>query len=91
MAIVSQILFAIAACAAVLTIWKSVGAALPAIRALRTEIAAATVDHAIHVATLDTRTALAEERPRPARARRHPHPKPVTHRLHHFPHRAHAA
>lgn len=91
MAIVPPVLFAIAAMAAALTIWKSIGAALPVIRTLRAELAAASRDHLIHASTLETRAVLEDEYQPATRALRHPRPKPVMHRLHHFPHRAHAA
>lgn len=92
MAIVPTVLFAIAAVAAAMTIWKSISAALPAIHTLRAQLAEASRDHMIHVATLETRLLEQEEDHHPVtRSRRHPRPKPVTHRLHQFPHRAHAA
>jgi hypothetical protein len=94
MSIVPPLLFSIAALAAVLTIWKSAAAALPAFRCLRLQLADASQERVIHVGSLDRRStsdATAEARPSSARVRRHPRPKPVTHRLHHFPHRTHAA
>jgi hypothetical protein len=93
MNIVSPALFTLAALAAALTIWKSMTAALPAFSSLRAQLAQEEADRVIHVATLDTRMTRAEEQEaRAARPRRRLlQPKPVTHRLHHFPHRAHAA
>jgi len=93
MNIVSPALFTLAALAATLTIWKSLSAALPAFRSLRAQLALEEADRVVHVATLDTRLTRAEEQEaRAARPRRRLlQPKPVTHRLHHFPHRAHAA
>jgi hypothetical protein len=91
MTIVPTVLFLLAAIAATATIWTSVKSALPAIRSLRLQLADALEDRTIHVATRNTRTAIEAESRRAARRRRRAHPKPVTHRLHHFPHRAHAA
>ncbi|AXB77154.1 hypothetical protein [Novosphingobium sp. P6W] len=92
MSIATPALFTIATIAAFLTIWKSVAAALPAIRALRAQLAEASQVPLVQVATLNTRSSIIEETAvRSARLRRHLHPKPVTHRLHQFPHRAHAA
>lgn len=79
-------LFALGGVVALATIWTTLRSALPAIRALRRDLSAELDGHAIHVATLDTRTPC-----RPARSRRHMQPKPVTHRLHQYPHRVHAA
>jgi hypothetical protein len=94
MSIVPPILFSIAALAAVLTIWKSAMSALPIVRTLRRQLAEASQERVIHVASLDLRTSIeppAEARRQTVCARRHACPKPVTHRLHQFPHRTHAA
>ena len=92
MSIATPALFSIAALAALLSIWKSAVAALPVIRALRAQLAETSQPPLVHVATLDTRSLIIEEAAaRSARLRRHMRPKPVTHRLHQFPHRAHAA
>lgn len=94
MSIVSPALFSLAALAAILTIWKSAATALPIVRNLRRQLAEASRERVIHVGTLDVRGPLetpAETRRPSARARRHPCPKPVTHRLHHFPHRVRVA
>lgn len=90
MNIFPSVLFTLAAIAAVSTIWKSIAAALPVVRTLRTQLARASQERVIHVTRLDTRPAIADE-PRARPRRHHPQPKPVTHRLHHFAHRAHAA
>lgn len=91
MTIVPTVLFLLAAIAATATIWTSLQSALPAIRGMRLQLADDFKDRAIHVATRNTRSAPDTETRRAARRRRHAHPKPVTHRLHHLPHRAHAA
>ncbi len=86
MTIVASFLFAFAGIASLVTIWKTLATALPAVRTLHRDLSAEMNGHAIHVATLDTR-----EGRRPARPRRHLQPKPVTHRLHQYPHHVHAA
>ncbi|WP_159982490.1 MULTISPECIES: hypothetical protein [unclassified Novosphingobium] len=89
MSIAPSVLFSFAALAAILTIWKNIVAALPAIRGLRAELSD---DGDIHVTTLETRSlAPNSAEARSPRSRRHQHPKPITHRLHHFPHPARAA
>lgn len=86
MTIVSSFLFAFAGIAAIATIWKTLTAALPVISALHRDLATELDGHAISVTTLDTR-----EVRRPARPRRRLQAKPVTHRLHQYPHHTHAA
>jgi len=88
MSVVPSVLFLFAAAAAIAAIWTSLRLGLPAISALKHELAAASQDRMIHVSTLQTRDDVAKPMHRPARARRHARPKPVTHRLHHFPHAA---
>lgn len=86
MSIFASILFALAAVAAAATIWKTTLTALPSLRALRRALAEEEAGHVIRVTTLDTRTAMPRNK-----VRRHPQPKPVTHRLHHYPHRTQVA
>jgi predicted secreted protein len=89
MTTLASILFALAAAAAVLTIWKSLTAALPAIRALHATLSDNASPPVIHVRTLPTRTEVQTRTSR--RHRRTQRPKPVTHRLHQYPHRTHVA
>ncbi|MFT4055031.1 MAG: hypothetical protein QM681_11040 [Novosphingobium sp.] len=88
MTILASVLFAFAAVAAMLTLWKSLAGALPAIRAIHAALSDGEARPLIHVKTLQTRTEPKIRSPR--RPRRQQHPKPVTHRLHHYPHRTHA-
>lgn len=88
MNILAFILFALAAVAAMRTIWKSLGGALPAIRAMHAALSDSEARPLIQVKTLQTRTE-PKIRP-PRRPRRQQQPKPVAHRLHHYPHRTHA-
>lgn len=84
MSLFATVLFVLAAMAALVTIWKSLFAALPGIRALRAELAGNIDGQVVHVSTLDPRAA-----PRHARRSRClKQPKPVTHRMHRYPHRA---
>lgn len=87
MNIVASLLFVLAAAAAAVTIRASIAAALPSIRGLRRALAEGAGESRLHVSTLDTRAAGRQSR----RPRRLHQPKPVTHRLHQYPHRAHAA
>ncbi|MEE4453517.1 hypothetical protein [Novosphingobium resinovorum] len=89
MSIFASIIFGLAAVTAVATIWKTTLTALPSLRALRRALAEEEAGHVIRVTTLNTRTAM----PRRSgnKVRRHPQPKPVTHRLHHYPHRTQVA
>ncbi|KQM19503.1 hypothetical protein ASE49_04555 [Novosphingobium sp. Leaf2] len=92
MTVITPLLFIIAACAAGFTIWKSIAPAIAAIRDLRAQLAMSDAEQIVHVGTSLTRerseVKSAERRPR---ALRHPQPKPVIHRLHQYPHHAHAA
>ncbi|AOR75523.1 hypothetical protein QUC32_14305 [Novosphingobium resinovorum] len=88
MTIIASILFSLAAAAAALTIWKSLTTALPAVRAMHAALCDSAAPPPIHAKTLQTRTDGKVRSLR--RPRRQLHPKPVTHRLHHYPHRNHA-
>lgn len=88
MTTIVSVLFALAAAAAALTIWKSLTASLPTIRMLHAMRSDNGSPPIIHVRTLQTRT---ESQARTSRRRRNQHPKPVVHRLHQYPHRTHVA
>ncbi|HUD29479.1 MAG TPA: hypothetical protein VMQ93_11455 [Novosphingobium sp.] len=94
MSILPSALFSLAAVAAALTIWKSLSVALPLLRTLRVQLNETPEERSIHVSTLDLRSPLGapvETRRAHPLARHHRRPKPVTHRLHQFPHRTTAA
>lgn len=90
MTIFPPVLFALGGLAAVLTIWRTLSSALPAIKSLREQLASEGKT-AIHVTTRDMREHGKCAPARKARQRRHIQPKPVTHRLHQYPWRANAA
>ncbi|HUD94183.1 hypothetical protein [Sphingobium sp.] len=95
MSILPFALFSLAVVAAALTIWKSLSVALPLLRTLRGQLNETPEERSIHVTTLDLRSpplgAPVETRRAHPLARHHRRPKPVTHRLHQFPHRTTAA
>lgn len=91
MSIVYPALFIVAAFLAIVTIWKSIASAMPAIQRMRTQLTDTTLDYSIEVTTIYTRTAETETQARSVKTRRGSRPEPITHRLHHFPNCAHAA
>lgn len=83
MAIVLSALFAVAALAAVLTIWHAVASNVQTMLELRRRVSAPHYANEIVVTLRDPSIEPVASMRRPRQAR-HPLPKPMTHRLHHY-------
>lgn len=76
-------IFAIALTVALIVIWKTIQAALPAIRSLRSQLRGDEA-FALSPSGQPVQASMTLRKAALDRPRRHLKPKPVTHRLHHF-------